>query len=1424
MIAVFQNADFVFLTETRTEANDLCLTAQGFDTVNYTHTLPGSETTTTHTGGIAFCVRSNLAHALRTQPTLFAPSMLHVHLNGTAINLDRDLHLIGVYMLHAGSKQRNPDAWFNLAAKLQSLPKDHYVVLLGDMNARTANLTPDVCTCINHSDEDASTACGCVCERISEDTAPVNQHGSSQLLDVCTSMNLCVLNGLTRMNNMQFSFADSECMTFNSHGGNGSSVADYICMDARLLSRLCHFNVCTEVACHTSDHYPLVCYISNPPPQHSQPPQRSNLPSRKIKWSETVRERLCDALPHDAAFLSAANFFQTAFLTGSALTPTDLQRQYSACIDSIHNCATGRPPAPRRPTKRSFRHKPRKEEDGPAYIAQTKWHDARCFHLRRVHRTLRRRAVRARRQGRSSTHANVAAHSALKHYLSVCKAKRKAWIEAASEQVDDLVRTCNNKTWKYVDEVINDKRRTDAYAPPVGALTAHFSKVFSPSATTITEQPSPATTGQSSPASGQPSPGQPSPGQPSPGQPSDRQPSQETPSPVQQNEGQPSPGQQTPAPPEHVTVEEVKQVLSKVKRDKAGGWDGIPPALLADLKTNDWFVQLVHHMCNVFVRNAFWPKEWNEIIIAPIPKAGKRPDLPDSYRPIHLICVLAKCVSSLVERKIRASVEQCCEQLGFQTGSGTRDNVFVLQQLIRKYRKHRLFTCFVDFKMAFDSVDRGKLFDKLERIPGIDAVWIRMLRAMYANVSASIKGSGVWFPETIGVKQGDPLSPLLFILYISDLPQAIVPTDGDGKCSATDQAFVTTLADRIVRSLLYADDLALPSRTEAGLQQMLNRLRDYCDKWQLTVNVSKTEVVVFDSSRKAAPLSAYTLFYNGERINCVEKFRYVGIWFNRTGRSSDIFQQVLSSSRRALYKCMGRVSRLEPIPVALKISLFNAYVRPVMLYCAEALPITKTQSDELDSLQLKYVRWCLGRLPASSPKVDTLAEVGQRPVSYELTKASINYYLLTKRRPAEHITTVALTDALTTSHKQESWWRTTQGHMQRVGWNIAVDDFSVACACNVKGQRKTPQTTASYTRRHCARAWTQRLIGPPVSEPEWCTDTASVNEWLHTHVLPAYVTDSRASSGRLKLFPPTYRKVAPYVKSCMSPRLTRVICMFRLGIVQLHSFTGGWSQVQTHLFARTCSFCQHECQRHVLEDAYHVCMECPLYDHMRMRIYNYLHDHNFDFTPIVGLQDLYVAMLNCADARTIRAIGGFLLDCLAARDSYLGHIKESQWLNTRRQAYITQCVRTAPTHCQQSTAQLLRCKSDLDTSYVPTLATHLQAVRTAKQSHATDTSASPNTTAGGGIVDMGGRVVRFARSCFCEYGYWCQCAALPPGTRIRTDNFQKIPLDYPIDYDALWDTYKNTVGRGDGGATGGDTEGGGTGGGAVGGGTGGNTE
>jgi hypothetical protein len=92
----------------------------------------------------------------------------------------------------------------------------------------------------------------------------------------------------------------------------------------------------------------------------------------------------------------------------------------------------------------------------------------------------------------------------------------------------------------------------------------------------------------------------------------------------------------------------------------------------------------------------------------------------------------------------------------------------------------------------------------------------------------------------IGVKQGCPLSPLLFGLFIDGLEKQLNALEGDAP---------PMLGQLAVRLLLYADDLALMSHTPAGLQKQLDVLQAFCCKRQLTVNVKKTKVVVFEARK-----------------------------------------------------------------------------------------------------------------------------------------------------------------------------------------------------------------------------------------------------------------------------------------------------------------------------------------------------------------------------------------------------------------------------------------------------------------------------------------------------------------------------------------------------------------------------------------------
>ena len=129
------------------------------------------------------------------------------------------------------------------------------------------------------------------------------------------------------------------------------------------------------------------------------------------------------------------------------------------------------------------------------------------------------------------------------------------------------------------------------------------------------------------------------------------------------------------------------------------------------------------------------------------------------------------------------------------------------------------------------------------------------------------------FP-TRGVKQGCPLSPLLFALYINDFGAHSGVLDREGVPLRT--------GTRVVSHMFYADDLVLVSGTEAGLQRMLSALESYAHRKGLTVNAGKSEVVVFNSKqvpckRRAGSEELVCLKYAGQPLKLVGEFRYLGL-------------------------------------------------------------------------------------------------------------------------------------------------------------------------------------------------------------------------------------------------------------------------------------------------------------------------------------------------------------------------------------------------------------------------------------------------------------------------------------------------------------------------------------------------------------------
>ena len=180
-------------------------------------------------------------------------------------------------------------------------------------------------------------------------------------------------------------------------------------------------------------------------------------------------------------------------------------------------------------------------------------------------------------------------------------------------------------------------------------------------------------------------------------------------------------------------------------------------------------------------------------------------------------------------------------RFGFRSNSRTTDSIFVLQQLIHKAfdTKEKLHVAFIEFQNAFDSVWHKGLLTKLQTI-GVSGNFLKILHSMYGTIKSCVKISPntvtAPFPCNKGIRQGDGPSPVLFSLYMNDIPNLLT----DKKCLGI------KLEDQNINCLMYADDL-IPIRTSANdLQHSFDVLEEHVNNWKLKINVKKSIIMIFN--------------------------------------------------------------------------------------------------------------------------------------------------------------------------------------------------------------------------------------------------------------------------------------------------------------------------------------------------------------------------------------------------------------------------------------------------------------------------------------------------------------------------------------------------------------------------------------------------
>jgi exonuclease III len=373
-----------------------------------------------------------------------------------------------------------------------------------------------------------------------------------------------------------------------------------------------------------------------------------------------------------------------------------------------------------------------------------------------------------------------------------------------------------------------------------------------------------------------------------------------------------------------ITEKELENAIKGLKNGKAVGPDKISNEMI---KYGD---KQLHNalklLFNRIIKSATYPEKWKYSLITPLHKSGDIHN-PSNYRGIAVADCIGKLLNSIINDRIYKFMESnglwAPNQNGFMKNRRTEDNVFILHTLFQKYvrtKRRQLYVAFIDFSKYFDTINRDMLMYKLLKY-NITGNIYKVIKKAYEDSFYSVKtmhGNTAYFNSKNGVKQGCNLSPTLSNIYQNDLHEIF-----DSNCSPV------AINGFSLNSLSWADDLVLFSQSMEGLQNCMNKLQEYCNKWGLTINVEKSKFMIMSlgSIRKKR-----YLMYNGEYMEQVNTYKYLGLLLSSNGKFKNTILDRHNKAQKAYYQVKGSLSTTSNVSRSLALCIFDKQIAPILLY------------------------------------------------------------------------------------------------------------------------------------------------------------------------------------------------------------------------------------------------------------------------------------------------------------------------------------------------------------------------------------------------------------------------------------------------------------------------------------------------------------
>lgn len=381
---------------------------------------------------------------------------------------------------------------------------------------------------------------------------------------------------------------------------------------------------------------------------------------------------------------------------------------------------------------------------------------------------------------------------------------------------------------------------------------------------------------------------------------------------------------------------------------------------------------------NYILRTGETPRSWREAVISVIPKEGKDKKECSSYRPISVLNVDYKIFASILSKRLEVIIPELVDldQTGFIQNRQTQDNIRRALQVMSHVVTENISAMLMslDAEKAFDSVGWDYLYQVLARF-GFNDSFIQCIKALYSSPVARIKING-HLSETIhlerGTRQGCPLSPALFALFIEPLAQAI-REDSEIKG-------ISIRGDEH-KICMYADDVLLfLTNLKSSIPKLMTLLKTYNLYSGYKINIQKTQTLIYNFRPNLHIRRQYDFSWKSRSI------KYLGITLTKD--IAKLFESNYGPINKEIKSDISRWTLL-PLDMSNRIEIIKMNMLPRILYLFQSLPleVLQKQFNEWDGMISRFV-WN-GRKPRIKFKTLQLTKEKGEGELYHVSKTII---------------------------------------------------------------------------------------------------------------------------------------------------------------------------------------------------------------------------------------------------------------------------------------------------------------------------------------------------------------------------------------------------------------------------------------------------